>query len=274
MTSCQIRLITTMDEIAAVCRLQAETWGEEYVIPAFRLRIDLSNDGIIVGAFDENRRLLGFTYSFAAVRGERRFQYSNMTAIVPGLRARRLGEKLKQAQREEALRRGYDLITWTYDPLETVNANLNIRKLGAVAVTYHEDYYGEMPDNLNAGLPTDRLQVSWHIDRPPVRLEGQPLPALAAGTTRAGIWPFPRPVAALPTGPLVAVAVPANFQAIKKADHQLALEWRLAVRRAMQSLLDCGLALAGFDYRGKDSLWHQYLFVPREKIGYAVSGWD
>src|SRR5207245_196426 len=57
-----------------------------------------------------------------------------------------------------------------FDPLEGVNASLNIAKLGAVTHKYYPNLYGSsMADGLNSGLPTDRFEVEWWIASDRVR---------------------------------------------------------------------------------------------------------
>ena len=110
-----------------------------------------------------------------------------MAGVHPAYRNRGLGYSLKLAQREHVLAQGIDLITWTFDPLETRNATLNFHKLGAVCNTYLPNLYGDMRDGLNAGLPSDRFQVDWWIasERVAQRLAGQP-PSGSPSRGRAG----------------------------------------------------------------------------------------
>lgn len=84
-----------------------------------------------------------------------------MAAVLPAYQGLGIGERLKWAQRDAVLAQGIDLITWTYDPLESANAYLNLRKLGAVCNTYLRNVYGNLTDTLNNGLATDRFQVDW-----------------------------------------------------------------------------------------------------------------
>src|SRR3970282_1162763 len=88
---------------------------------------------------------------------------SHMLAVLPEYRDQKIGYRLKLAQREAVHEQAVRLITWTYDPLESRNANLNINRLGGIVRTYKRNHYGEMQDGLNAGLPSDRLLVEWWI---------------------------------------------------------------------------------------------------------------
>jgi predicted GNAT superfamily acetyltransferase len=108
--------------------------------------------------------MVGFVYSFPAVSGKIFCQHSHILAVLSACQGYGIGKKLKWAQRREALKRGYDLITWTFDPLQARNANLNLNTLGAVGRTYLSNFYGCTPSlMLGPGVPTDRFLVEWWI---------------------------------------------------------------------------------------------------------------
>lgn len=114
---------------------------------------------------------------------------------------------------------GYDLITWTFDPLESRNAYLNLSKLNAVCSTYVENCYGEMDDSLNHGLPTDRLKAEWWITSSHVEEPWSMETATAKNPYDWGVSEDDFPVL-LNTewdaaGCPVLVPIPANFQSIK-----------------------------------------------------------
>src|SRR5690606_4809080 len=94
--------------------------------------------------------------------------WSHMMGVVPECRTSGLGLRLKVAQRERALAMGLDLIEWTFDPLQAVNAHLNFAKLGAIATTYAVNIYGDSSSALHRGTPTDRLIAEWWLQRPHV----------------------------------------------------------------------------------------------------------
>src|SRR2546428_11867825 len=110
-----------------------------------------------------------------------------MAGVRPGLQDRGIGFLLKRAQRQEALERGLDRMVWTYDPLQSLNASFNLRKLGVTASRYYVDYYGEMPDAINRGLPSDRLVVDWRLREPAfaTRLTGDAPPRPWSGPPSA-----------------------------------------------------------------------------------------
>lgn len=152
------------------------------------------------------------------------YLYSHMLAVRKSYRSLGLGFQLKQAQREWAVENGFRLITWTFDPLEAANARLNIGKLGGIVRRYVPDYYGELRDGLNAGLPTDRFILEWWLD-----------PA-AGGHTDA-----------IATAAVDAeVEIPVDFQALKRKDPEQAVRERLRTRAEFSRLFAEGLVVTGF----------------------------
>jgi predicted GNAT superfamily acetyltransferase len=68
---------------------------------------------------------------------------------------------MKLFQREDALARGFELMEWTFDPLEIKNSYLNMEKLGVIARRYNINQYGITSSPLQGGLPSDRLVAEW-----------------------------------------------------------------------------------------------------------------
>jgi predicted GNAT superfamily acetyltransferase len=194
-----------------------------------------------------------------------------MTGVMPEYRDQRIGYRLKLAQREWAIGRGLDLITWTYDPLESRNGYFNIHLLGCTCQTYLEDYYGSMSDQMNAGIPSDRFRVDWWITSPVVENALEEGGARKAETELQDILgerdyhllnpvdrrtsDLPRPgSAALPlSSHRVLVEIPDQMQEIRSQDPSLALAWRLHSREIFQQLfLD--------DFQVKDFYYFQHPF--------------
>ncbi len=201
----------------------------------------------------DGERPVGVSYGFLGLHGDLSL-HSHITGVVPDLVGRHVGRALKLHQRDWALQRGIEVITWTYDPLIRRNAYFNAARLGALPVEYLIDFYGEMTDELNAGQPTDRLAVRWDLRDPAVVALCQgPLSPLAAGSPdldpdamalRAD--PAGAPVMGLPTRPdLRLVAVPHDIEAMRRTDPDLARGWRLAVREILGGLLDAGWRVSG-----------------------------
>lgn len=162
-----IREIKSRDDLRAVEALQKEVWGvsDLEIVPAIELIATQHVGAILIGAFDGSD-LIAFVYGFPGFEGERRIIHSDMLAVRDSYRDRGLGRTLKLAQRDAALARGVEHITWTFDPLQTRNAFLNFEKLGVTADRYFRDFYGETTSPLHEG-GTDRLWVTWHLRERP-----------------------------------------------------------------------------------------------------------
>lgn len=158
----EIREIQSHDELRAVEDMQKEVWGcdDREILPAIHMIAARQVGSILLGAF-EGSTLVGFVYGFPGFEGEHRVIHSDMLAVRASHRDRGIGRMLKLKQREEALKRGVDRITWTFDPLQSRNAHLNF-SLGGIADRYLRDFYGATSSALHAG-GTDRLWLTWHL---------------------------------------------------------------------------------------------------------------
>jgi predicted GNAT superfamily acetyltransferase len=243
----EIRPVKTEDEYHAVEQLQREIWGMQDVeIVAFEtLMTTHKNGGVMLGAFDVvegEERMVGFVFGVVGLTADGRVKHcSHIAGALSGYRDRGVGYALKLKQREIVLAQGIDLITWTFDPLESRNARFNFHKLGATCGVYLRNLYGAMRDKMNAGLPSDRFQVDWRIASPRVesRLRGEIGPSSASTLMAEGVPLVNPPVAGeplrLPTpatveGGRILIQIPSDFQSLKAADRNLALEWRLHTR--------------------------------------------
>ena len=167
---------------------------------------------------------------------------------------------LKMAQRDAVIEQGIRLITWTYDPLMSRNAHLNIRRLGTVCRTYLRNVYGDLRDELNRGLPTDRFQVEWWVTSPRVaaRLKGSrgflDLGHFLSGGARlintvtrtADGLPQPSDKLSALEGTFLLVEIPSDFMAVKHKDPRLALTWRMHSRQAFELAFAAGYMVTDF----------------------------
>lgn len=153
-----------------------------------------------------------------------------------------MGLALKLHQRAWALDRGLGRISWTFDPLVRRNAHFNLNRLGALPAVYLVDFYGDMPDGLNAGVPSDRFEVHWDlVTGYPVELRAdQP----ATTVLRRGERGEPVMAAAV-AGPRIRVALPDDVEALRVSDPRMALQWRLAVREVITEALAAGYRITG-----------------------------
>lgn len=215
-------------------RLEAAVWSEASVIPLHMTLTLAKFGGLFLGAYDDDK-LIGFLYSFPGYTDGESHLCSHMLGFLPEYRKQGLGVKMKWLQRDESLQLGHRKITWTYDPLETVNATLNIAKLGGIVRRYLPNCYGELNDAMNRGLPTDRFLVEWFIGSErvaryrnnktaPLQIEG--LPSALHYKIAADGLPVPLARDLELTEQTILVPVPAVFQQVKQADMKVAADWR------------------------------------------------
>jgi predicted GNAT superfamily acetyltransferase len=159
-----IRKCEGLEELQACVTLQKEVWKFEDVdlVPLRMFVVSQKIGGQVLGAFDGSE-LVGFAFSIPGSRAGHAYLHSHMLAVRETWRNSGLGRRLKLAQREDALQRGFELIEWTFDPLEIKNAHLNLVRLGAIARRYSTNHYGYSSSPLQGGLPTDRLIAEWWI---------------------------------------------------------------------------------------------------------------
>ncbi len=269
-----IRTLTTLEDCRRVAALERTIWGytdAEDVVPPPVLIVSIKRGGILLGAFDAAGEMKGFVYSIPALKDRRPTQWSHMLGVTPDARESGLGVRLKLAQRDAAMAMGIDLIEWTYDPLQTLNAYLNFVKLGVVVEEYEENIYGDSSSPLHSGTPTDRFVAEWRLREPHVeRRLASPGGLLARdqSLTRAPVVnpsqpavPWLRPGAAdlALDAPRVLVEIPAGFSEMLTSDPALALDWRLATRRIFQTYFSRGYRVVDF-FRAADR--GQYLLAP------------
>ncbi|HUZ95722.1 MAG TPA: GNAT family N-acetyltransferase [Edaphobacter sp.] len=175
----RIAPLATLEDFERCVVLQLETWGysDGDVVPRRIFMVAQRIGGQVLGAFDGDT-IVGFAMSLPGFRDGHAYLHSHMLAVLPAYRNAGLGRRLKLAQRDDALTRGFDLMEWTFDPLEIKNAYLNIARLGAIVRRYQPDFYGPSSSPLQGGLPTDRLYAEWWLrsERVSDLLSGEALP--------------------------------------------------------------------------------------------------
>ena len=261
-----IRLLETPEEMTAVEDIQRIVWpGSEIdVVPAHLLIAAIHNGGLVMGAFVKDE-MVGFVFGFPGIEmlpdGPHPKHCSHMLGVHPNWRKSGLGFALKRAQWQMVRRQGLAHITWTYDPMLSHNAYLNIAKLGTVCNTYRRSEYGDMRDGLNAGLPSDRFQVDWWLNTTRVerRLGKRARGALTLDQiTKAELQPLYTPQAGtdgllrppehfLPLGETLLLAeIPSDFMALKSADFALARDWRFFTRELFETAFAEGYLVTDF----------------------------
>jgi predicted GNAT superfamily acetyltransferase len=225
------RDLTSYDDFLACMHLQEVTWGEGFDerVPTAILRIAASHGGVLMGAFPEGQphvpaAMVAFVFGLTGLQDGTLVHWSDMLAVRAEYRHRGLGVRLKWAQRDRLLSLGVEQMQWSFDPLEAVNARLNLNTLGARGVRYIESMYGDSTSVLHQGIGTDRLIVSWDL-----RASVEPRPA--------GARPVWDPAS---NAPVLRVPIPANLQALRALDPARALEWRLSSRALLAPHLEAG----------------------------------
>jgi len=254
----RIRRAASRADFDSCVLLQRAVWGlsDLEITSAIQLIATTHAGGMLQLAESPQGQAVGFAYAFPAIRGGVPHLHSDMLAVVPEYQQRGVGVRLKWAQREEALARGIDLITWTYDPLQARNAHLNLRRLGAVATEFLEDFYGITTSSLHHGLPTDRLLVRWELNAERVRqraAEGERSATVAMpGFPRINDvrWQAGWPVSSEPRLDLddreLLLEVPPEWDVICQKSPWVAGDWQGKVRRAFQTYFGRGYEAADF----------------------------
>ncbi|HWO98548.1 MAG TPA: GNAT family N-acetyltransferase [Bacillus sp. (in: firmicutes)] len=268
----ETRILNSYADLKLVQKLERDVWNMD-PLPLHQTITASQNGGLLLGAF-LNGEMVGFSYSFAGFSKGKSYLCSHMLGIHPNHQEKGIGARLKQEQKEIARELGYDLIMWTYDPLLTRNAYLNLSKLHVICSTYAEDCYGDMEDDLNRGLPSDRFKVEWWINSPHVtkqhvtNIDGAQL--LFQWETTEDHLPK---LANLESGfekivemdrPLL-VPVPANFQQIKSKNNALAIDWRLKTREIFQTLFAKGYAVVSLTKSDNEPV-HYYVLVQKKML--------
>lgn len=279
--SIKIRPLQTVEDMDRAEELQQLVWpgSDMEIVPSHLLLAIAHHGGVVLGAFDRDL-LVGIVMGFLGtdsmspgrVAMARLKHCSHILGVHPDYRNRGLGYQLKLAQRERVMRDGVRLITWTYDPLLSVNAHLNIRQLATICRVYLRDVYGKLRDELNAGISTDRFQVEWWLtsSRVDSRIDNQRPPLDLANYLSAGAlklnpstlnehdllvptdrW-FP------PDGNLLLVEIPPDYLLMKKQDIELARVWRQHIREIFEHVFNEGYMVTDFVYLKGEKIPRSY----------------
>jgi len=264
-TTWSIRLLETAEEMSAVETLQSLVWSapDLDVVPKDMILAVIHNGGLAIGAFVEEQLVgivFGFPGFYTTPDGPRLKHHSHLLAVHPDWRSEGIGFALKRAQWQMVRKQGIDRITWTFDPLLSRNAHLNITRLGAVCNSYLRSAYGEMQDGLNAGLASDRFQVDWWLNtkrverrlsrrsRPPLTLDHYRAAEATILEANRAQEPNIRPPQGTPglSGTLLLVEIPFDIMALKAADLDLARRWRSYGREVFENAFAAGYLVTDF----------------------------
>jgi chorismate synthase len=254
----RIRLGRGRADLEACILLQRAVWGlaDLEVTSALHLTAALHAGGFLHLAETASAQPVGFCYTFPALRGGVTHFHSDMLAVLPEYQRHGVGIRLKWAQREEALARGVSLMSWTFDPMQARNAHLNLRRLGATAPEFLENFYGITSSSMHHGLPTDRLLVRWELasERVAALAAAGDQPRNVAPPQGARIndvkWQAGWAVSTEPRldldGPELLLEIPPEWTVLCQAAPRVAEDWHGKVRRAFGTYLGRGYAAADF----------------------------
>ena len=221
----QVRKLETIAEQNIGRHIFDETWaldsGTE--ITPNLLQAMVHSGAYLSGAFIEEK-CIGAAFAFPATTSGPHL-HSHMTAVLDGYRDQGIGYALKIDQWFWAKKNNYKEITWTFDPLVARNAKLNLTKLGVDISRYYPNFYGDMPDALNAGDESDRLMASWKV---------------------IGDQPTPRSMILNPSATDTLIKIPEDIVVIRGEDLSENLKWRHTVREEFMRVFEKNGKVIGF----------------------------
>jgi len=216
-----LRPLTSLEDADAILRVMIATWGEHQLLPREEI-VALAESGNVPWGADAEGETIGYVLGWAGVDPvDGLHLHSHMLAALPDRRHRGIGYALKLAQRAACLDQGIHLVRWTFDPMMSRNAWLNLGKLGATADRFRRDFYGQMADTLNAGERSDRLVVRWALD--------------------------PRPGPRTPPQVHETVVVPREYDELRASDPAAAFAERDRVATVLEVAFARGNVVMGFD---------------------------
>lgn len=260
-SSIVLRNVEGVDEIRAIEDLQIEAWGDDErdIVPLSQLVAAQYVGGSLIGAFD-GKDLIGFVYGFYGQVSGRLVHHSHMLAVSPAYRHENLGFRLKAAQRERVLADGLTArMTWTFDPLQSLNAHFNFVKLGVLSDTYKINVYGEQGTSFLHRNGTDRLFVTWLLDSPRVQrsISGRrPAAEERDGPGRNALRLLRHSESGYPEREVsfvdasgsrfLAIEIPADINSVEEADLDMARKWREETRRVFSQALSEGYVVLDY----------------------------
>jgi predicted GNAT superfamily acetyltransferase len=289
MDSIEIRPVQTIDEYIAVRHVELGVWGNKDIKPGNELpevapnSIMITahkNGGLVLGAFDTSVStagkpfLAGFSFSFVGLTAEGKLKHClHEVGVLPAYRDRSIGYQLFLAHRDDVRKRGVDLMTWTFHPLESRNAYLYLHKLGATAEVFLENVYGSRQNALNGSLPSDRLQIDWHLAPAPAANEKR-LSLNALTLSRDYLHSADeRPVIAAEYADHSqwCIQIPDQFQEIRSRSVEDAMKWQMDVRLLFQIAFEAGFVATDFIRHDNYGL---YLLEQSDGIDPGKRAWE
>ena len=251
-----------------------EVWGSVGVGSEV-LSVTQKYGGVVLGAIAKGK-LLGFLYAFLGRYHGRVVHWSHMMAVEKRHRDKGLGFRMKLAHRELALQEGIKSICWTYDPLQSRNAALNIARLGVRVEEYLPDCYGRFPSVIEKGLPSDRFVVCWQIGSarvarclqgPPLRPTNLNLPRINETRRNEEGFIVNRGISFSFAEPRLLLEIPTNTDEMRVRALKLARQWRLETRRMFQRAFESSCRVLDFVTTGTGGDRRAFYVLSRARTG-------
>lgn len=226
-----IRECSSIEDFQQCIELERAVWKDDDVgiMPIRLYMISKACNAPTIGAFESSGRMVGFVHTMIALMDKHVVYHSHLAAVLEDLRHQDIGFRMKLAQRQHAMKAGVPLIIWTFDPLQSRNAHLNINKLGAIVRRYEVNYYSEgLSTVFDSEVPTDRIFAEWWVSSPHVE------------SVLAGNRPHVEDRAA-------SVLIPEDINKVRSRSVDEHLKWRIRVREDFQNALAGGLIVRGFE---------------------------
>jgi predicted GNAT superfamily acetyltransferase len=259
-TGFRIRRLEKPEEFRQVDAVHRAVWGDEATdsVPTPLQRAVQDNGGIVLGGFADIH-LAGFTVAFLGWDGAALYQYVHSTAVRPEYQNHHLGFQLQTTLRQEVLQLGLSEVRLAFDPLQSRNAWLFVRRLGGLPDRYLHHYFGQLPDAVNRGIESDRIRLVWSLSAPRVerRLEGT-YPTAAENDAR---WQSATPLIRTEPGetgvrlpievqepdrPVAHLEIPFDLGLVREHEPAGLGRWRHAARDAFRAAADLGYSVDDF----------------------------
>ena len=226
----EIRVAHTPADSALIAELFDKVWDVKSMVSPEIMTASLHNGGygsvVYIGSGDR-RRVVGAAFALVGralpgLNGPN--LHSHATGVLPEFVGKGIGEMIKRHQWDWAKENGFDSITWTFDPLVRRNAHFNLVKLGARVLGYHQNFYGELDDGINAGEQSDRVLVRWDVV------------GVIAPLANSFVEPTPNSMV---------IETPVDIEQLRKTDRVHSDGWRARQRAAFESAELNGLQVVG-----------------------------
>ena len=226
----EIQIAHTAADSALISDLFDKVWDVKSMVSPEIMTASLHNGGygsVVYIGMGKERIAVGAAFALVgkALPGCTGLNlHSHATGVLPEFVGKGIGEMIKRHQWDWAKENGFDTITWTFDPLVRRNAHFNVIKLGATVLGYHQNFYGELDDGINAGEQSDRVLVRWDV----------------AGVAAPQANTFIEP-----SQTAVVIETPADIEQLRKTDRVQSDGWRARQRAAFESAELNGLRVVG-----------------------------